>query len=369
MTWSLSVGKILGIELRIHMTFFLLISWLAATYWATKGLAAAVDGIIFIILLFACVVLHEFGHALAARRYGIKTRDILLLPIGGIASLDKIPEEPGREIFVALAGPAVNVAIAALLIASLGAKVDLSELQSVTGASSDMATRLATVNIIIAVFNLVPAFPMDGGRVFRALLAFWYSFPTATRIAARIGQVIAFAFALLGLLGNPLLILIALFIYFAASGETYALDLREASRGRRASDAMISAFESLRPNSTIDDAADLVLRTTQQEFPVVNEQYELLGLVTREAIVNALAQSGGGTSVSEVMTIDVPMDATDAPLEAVLKSIQQQGVVAVGLTDSRAKFVGYVTAENIAELLMLRRARDLEQASWIPLRS
>jgi stage IV sporulation protein FB len=345
------------------MTFFLLLSWLGATYWATQGPAAAVHGVIFILLLFGCVVLHELGHALAARRYGIRTNDITLLPIGGIASLDRIPEEPAREIFVALAGPVVNVVIAFVLVLLLGAKIDFAGLQSMSSTSAvDMASRLATVNIVLAIFNLVPAFPMDGGRVFRALLAFWFGFPSATRIAARVGQSIAFGFALLGLLGNPVLILIALFIFFAAAGETNAMDLREASRGRRAADAMITSFESLGLDSTIDDAANLILRTTQQEFPVVDGKRQFHGVITREAIVAALAQAGGGSPVVDAMATDLPVELLNAPLETVVRHLEKEGTVAVALTDAQSRFVGYVSAENIAELLMIRRASDVSRA-------
>lgn len=359
MPWSITLGRIFGIEIRVHMTFFLLLSWIGAMYWVAGGPTAAGYGVLFVILLFACVVLHELGHAMAARRYGIGTKEITLLPIGGVASLERMPEKPEREIFVAIAGPLVNVVIAGLLIIILGGRIDLTKLQSLSDLSAgNMITQLATLNVMLVVFNLIPAFPMDGGRIFRALLAFWFSYPQATRIAARVGQVIAFGFAFLGLMGNPLLILIALFVFFAASAETATIDLREAARGKCAADAMISSFESLTPSSTIDDAANLILQTTQQEFPVLDEGNRFRGVITREAIVTALAQLGGRAPVGEVMTTELPSVSKDAPLETAVRQLEGRGHVAVAIMDADARLAGYITLENIAELLMIRSAKE-----------
>ena len=359
MSWSITLGRLLGIEIRVHMTFFLLLTWLATVYWIGHGPSAAAHGTVFILLLFGCVVLHELGHALAARRYGIRTEHITLLPIGGVAALERMPEKPAREIFVALAGPLVNVVIALLLVVVAGASLDTSRLQTIANASStDLLTKLATVNLVIAIFNLIPAFPMDGGRVLRALLAYRMPFPAATRMAAQIGQAVAFLFALLGLLGNPLLFLIALFIYLAASAESHTVDLREACRGRSAADAMITSFKSLGIDATIDDAAELILRTTQQEFPVLDATGGLKGVITRSAIIEALgSHHGGSTPVTAAMHVDMPTEAADTPLENIARHLEKQRDVIIAVKDKNANFLGYVTFENMAELLMLRRAR------------
>src|SRR5215831_4307244 len=219
MGWSIKLFDVGGTAVRIHLTFFLLLAWIAAIHWSRGGTAAAVDGVLFIIALFACVVLHEFGHIVAARRYGIRTPDVTLLPIGGVASLERMPEKPGQEIVVALAGPAVNLVIALVLMFLLGARFDLSQMAQLEQAQTTLIGRIAAANVVLFVFNLIPAFPMDGGRVLRAILAVWLGYTRATRAAAMIGQALAIVFAFLGLLGNPLLVLVAVFIFLAASGE------------------------------------------------------------------------------------------------------------------------------------------------------
>ena len=190
MAWSFTIARIFGSEVRIHVTFFLLLLYIGVAHFQAGGIPAAISGIIFILALFACVVAHEFGHALMARRYGIKTPDITLLPIGGLARLERMPEKPAQEIAVALAGPAVNLVIAAVLILVLGAGVDADALQALENPTVSFLARLATVNVFLVVFNLIPAFPMDGGRILRGLLAVRLPYLKATRIA-RAGEQLA----------------------------------------------------------------------------------------------------------------------------------------------------------------------------------
>src|SRR5262245_6903683 len=243
MSWSFRLFDVAGTAVRIHLTFFLLLAWIAAIHWTRGGVQAAIDGVAFISLLFVCVVLHEFGHVFAARAYGIRTSDVTLLPIGGVASLERMPEKPGQEIVVALAGPAVNLVIAVVLAVVLGTGFDLGQMTQLEEAGGTFWGRVAAANVVLCVFNLIPAFPMDGGRVLRALLAIPMGYTRATRVAASIGQGLAFVFALLGLLGNPLLILIAVFIFLAASGEAGYVEAREYTRGYLASHAMITSFQ------------------------------------------------------------------------------------------------------------------------------
>src|SRR5262249_27311274 len=213
MGWSIKLFDVGGTAVRIHLTFFLLLAWIAAIHWSRGGAPEAVDGVLFIIALFVCVVLHEFGHIVAARRYGIRTPDVTLLPIGGVASLERMPEKPSQEIVGALAGPAVNLLIALVLMFVLGAKFDLSQMAQLEQAQTSLVGRIAAANVMLLVFNLIPAFPMDGGRVLRALLAIGMGYTRATRVAGSIGQGLAVLFAFLGLMGNPLLVLIAVFIF------------------------------------------------------------------------------------------------------------------------------------------------------------
>ncbi len=353
MAWSFPIARIFGSELRIHITFFLLLLWIGVAHYNQGGSEAAIVGIVFILALFACVVAHEFGHALAARRYGIRTPDITLLPIGGMARLERMPEKPSEEIIVALAGPAVNVVIAAVLIVFFGAQPGFTALENLGDPRAEFWSRLATVNLFLVIFNMIPAFPMDGGRVFRALLATRYKRARATRIAARVGQGFAFLLGFLGLLGSPLLIFIAIFVYIAASAEAQATELQQISRGINVADAMITSFETLKPGATIADAADALLRTTQVEFPVLETDGRLAGFVTRNSMIAVLAESGADSPARAAMTADIPIVAPADRLEAALQAMQSSSAPAVAVVDRQGAFVGYVTAENIGELVML----------------
>lgn len=356
MAWSFKIAEFGGTSVRVHYTFFLLLAWLGTVFWLQGGPVAALDGLLFVILLFVCVVLHEFGHIIAARRYGIRTRDVTLLPIGGVASLERMPEKPAQEVIVALAGPAVNFVIVGILMLIFGAQLDLRAPQISAEFGSNLASRLATVNLALAVFNLIPAFPMDGGRVLRALLGFVMSYRSATEVAARVGQALAIVLGFLGLLGNPLLVLIAIFIFLAAGAEAYSVNVRDFVRGGLASDVMITEFESLDPSADVNHGAALLLKTTQQEFPVVDGARHLRGLLTRRSIIEALSAGGGETPVLEAMTRDIPVRPANASLEVIVKLLQEEGAPAVGIVDKNECFIGYVTRENMAEFFMLKSA-------------
>ena len=357
MQWSLPVGRIAGSEIRIHLTFLLLLLWIGIVHYQEGGTSAAVEGVVYVIAVFACVVLHEFGHAFAARRYGIATPRITLLPIGGVAELERMPEKPSEEIVVALAGPAVNVVIAAVLMLFLGATVDQQSLASMEDPRVGFAARLAAVNVWLVLFNLIPAFPMDGGRVLRALLAMRYPRVRATEIAGSIGQVAAFGFGFLGLVsGNVLLIFVAIFVYLAASAETQAIGLQDAARSVAIRDAMITRFETLAPTATLFDAANALLRTTQHEFPIVDGAGQLRGFLTRAGLVAGLKERGNNAPAVELMAGDIPTVKESERLSAALELLQRGHPPAVGVVDRERKLVGYVTIENIGELMMLRAA-------------
>lgn len=358
MGWSFSIGTVLGSELRVHATFLLLLAWIGTAAWLAEGPAAALLNVAFVVALFACVVAHEFGHALMARRFGVRTPDITLLPIGGMARLEKIPEAPGQEIAVALAGPAVNVVIWAGLTLFFGAGGNLAALAEIDDTGQGFLERLAAVNLFLAAFNLIPAFPMDGGRVLRAALALGLDRVQATRIAAAAGQAIAFGFGLLGLTtGNPLLLLIAVFIFFAAMAERSDVALHELARGHMARDAIITSFETLPPDAPMAAAEAALLRTTQAEFPVLDAQKRLVGVLTKAAVVANAQSEAPKRHIGDAMQTEVATLKLNDPLEAVLDLLQQPDTPIVAVADRAGHFVGYVTRENLGEWMVLSQGR------------
>jgi len=357
MQWSIPVGTVKGTVIRIHLTFVLLLVWIGTSHYARGGRQDAAEGLLFIILLFTCVLLHEFGHVFAARRYGIKTPDITLLPIGGVAQMERIPEKPSEELVVALAGPAVNVVIALVLALVLGGLPALGAGLNMQNPGVGLLERLAWVNVSLVLFNLIPAFPMDGGRVLRALLALRLGHARATRIAAGVGQVVAFALGAAGLFGNPVLIFIALFVYMGAASEGAAAGVREASQSLTTADAAVTRFESLSPTATVEDAVERLLRTSQHDFPVVDGAGRLRGVVTRTGMIAALRATGPGTPVLDVMRRDIPTVGAGQPLEDAVRLIQDGSLPAVGVLDADGRLVGLVTPENLGELMMVQALR------------
>lgn len=351
MSWSITLFRFGGTDVRVHLTFLLLLAWFGIAGYTAAGWPGAVDSILFILALFACVVLHEFGHATVARRFGIATPDITLLPIGGLARLSRIPEQPGAEVLIAVAGPLVNLAIAGVLLL-FGADLALSA-DDITGYGHSFISQLALVNLLLAGFNLIPAFPMDGGRILRALLAFRFSRRRATQIAARIGQGVAFLFVLLGLVyADVLLILIAVFVFLAATGEAGHTVLMDIAARMPVDRAMIRSYESLSPQATIGDAADAILRTTQHEFPVVDGAGKPRGVVTRSAIVAAL-KSAGAASPALAAMVEIPTVPEEAGLSQAARAIYEDGAPIVGVVDPEGRLVGYVSPENLSELMLL----------------
>jgi stage IV sporulation protein FB len=357
MGWSISLGRLAGTEVRIHFTFLLLVAWFGIAAALQGGPAAGLDAVVFILAIFCCVVLHEYGHVLAARHFGIATRDITLLPIGGVASTERMPERPGQELLVAIAGPAVNGVIAFVLIAAFGADLDPElRVASVDDPKVAFATRLAVANLMLGLFNLIPAFPMDGGRVLRALLSFRLDRVRATRISTRIGQGIAFALGFLGLFGNPILVFIALFIFLAASHEVYATELEDAAKSAAVRDATITAFSALDMQSTVSQAVERLLSSTQREFPVTDGRGRLRGILTREGMIGALSERGPDTPVIDVMERNVTTVNSRAPLSEAITKLQDSRQPLIGVVDDDDRVVGIVTLENLAEYLMVTQA-------------
>ncbi|MBV8092118.1 MAG: site-2 protease family protein [Acetobacteraceae bacterium] len=357
MSWSFPIGVVYGTVVRVHITFLLFLIWIAAAHYAQGGTQAAVQGVVFILLLFLCVLLHEFGHVLMARRYGVHTPDITLLPIGGVARLERIPEHPTQELLIALAGPAVNVVIAAVLFLLFGGTVSEQSVE-LQNSGVSFGSRLISVNLFLVIFNLIPAFPMDGGRVLRALLAYRLGFVRATQIAAAVGQGFAFLLGVLGLFGNPLLLFIALFVWLGAASEAHVAQIRQISRGLIVADAMITQFESLSPAARVEDAVQCLIRTTQHEFPVVDGAGRLRGVLTRDAMIRALREHGPDFPVLEAMHRDIPVVNARQNLDQALRLLQQGQLPAVGVGDSTGRLVGLVTPENIGEMMLVQAAQS-----------
>ncbi len=356
MAWSLNIGSVAGTAVRIHVTFVLLLAWIFGVEYIAGGVEAAWNGLAFIVLLFLCVLLHEFGHIFTARAFGIRTPDVILLPIGGVSHLERIPEKPSQELLVAIAGPAVNVVIGAALLAIGGASLSSAHLTALANANASMIDRLAVVNLFLALFNLIPAFPMDGGRVLRALLATRLGRVRATEIAATIGQGVAFALGFLGLFFNPLLIFIAIFVYLAASAEAHIVATRAMSRGVPVTAAMLTQFATLAPEEHIDAAIETLLHTSQSDFPVVDSAGWPLGVLGRNELTRALRERGPNAPVGDVMRAGIPTVGNDRCLEEAFKLLQEKSAPAVGVIDASRRLVGLVTSETIGEMLMLHHS-------------
>ena len=314
---SLRIGTLAGIGIYVHWTFYLLIGWLLLSGWMRgEGLLAVLGGVGLVLTLFGCVVLHELGHALAARRFGIPTRDITLLPIGGVARLERMPDQPWQELVVALAGPAVNVVIAAALGTLLGLTVGPQAIAPQTGFLQDVMW----VNVGLVVFNLLPAFPMDGGRVLRALLAMVLDYTTATRYAARVGQVLAVGLAVLGIfvLQNPFLPFLAAFVFLGAMAETRQVERRAQSQLRRVRDAMLTRFQAVPNYLQLEPIAGQLMSGDQRDFPVLR-QGELCGMLRREDILEALAAGRGSARLGDLARTDFPVLFADEPLVGALE--------------------------------------------------
>lgn len=360
MRWSFKVGRIAGIDLYIHFTFLLFLGWLAYIYYAPqRSVADAIWGVAFVLAVFATVVLHELGHALMARRYGIETRDITLLPIGGVARLARIPEEPARELAVAVAGPLVNVAIAVVLLPIILATGGFSPVDKLfangLGLGGSFIERLFIVNVWLVAFNAIPAFPMDGGRVLRALLAMTMDYAQATNVAALIGQGIAFLFAMVGLFGgNLLLVLIALFVWIGAAGEASVAQMRSAIAGIPVRRAMIREFGTLGPSDDLRSVADRVMDGYQQDFPVVEDE-RVVGILRLSDLMAGIQSGGLSATVGDSMQTKFDTTTPAEPLDRALNRLRANECPVMPVLDD-GRLVGLLTPENVGELVMIRQA-------------
>jgi Zn-dependent protease/CBS domain-containing protein len=360
--WSWRIGRIAGIDINVHATFPLLFLWITVSGLRAGGGRTVVVTLALTVAVFLIVVLHEFGHALAARHYGIRTRDITLLPIGGIARLDRMPREPRHELVVAVAGPAVNVVLAGLLygvLAITGGVAIRSLLEDAAAVLTvpGVLAQLVAINIWLAAFNLIPAFPMDGGRVLRALLVMRSrDYVKGTVTAARVGRTFAmlFAFAAVFLFESPILALVAMFVWIAATGEAAAVRMSAALEHVPLSGVMVTDFRTLDPNDSLARAAQLTLDGFQHDFPVV-EHGTLVGMLTQRDLLRGLAHRGSRALVREVMQRDCPTASIDDQAESVMARLATTREATLPVMSGRT-VAGVLTADNVAEFLSLRAA-------------
>jgi Zn-dependent protease len=364
MKWSWKLGEFRGIGVYMHATFLILIGFVVLSHWsAGHSVAKTLEGVGFILALFGCVLLHEFGHALTAARYGIKTRDITLLPIGGLARLERMPDEPLQEMWVALAGPAVNVVIAAGLFAWLHFSATLAPLEQLTVTTGPFLERLMVVNVILVVFNMLPAFPMDGGRVLRALLATKMEYTQATQIAASTGQAMALLFGFLGFFFNPFLLFIALFVWIGAAQEASMAQMKSSLGGIPVVRAMITDFHTLAPTDPLSRAVEQILAGSQQDFPVM-EDSRVVGILTRQDLLAALSHGGQETSVGESMQREFETVEAAEMLETAFRRLQSCQCHTVPVL-RRGELVGLVTMDNVGEFVAIQAAMETRSSSRI----
>ena len=355
---SWKIGTLAGIEVRLHITFPLLLIWVGVSYYgARQNWGDVFHGVAFTMALFAIIVLHELGHALTARRYGIGTKDITLLPIGGVARLNRIPENPKQELLVALAGPAVNVAIALLLFVILSAVAGVRNLTDLDYLGSSFLLQLMWVNVFIVAFNMLPAFPMDGGRVLRALLAMRMNYVRATTIAATIGQGMAWLLGIAGALyfHNPFMVLIAVFVWFGAAQEAGAARMKSSLEGVSVDDVMMTEFRSLTPSCTLSRAVEHVLAGFQQDFPIV-ENNQPVGVLTRADLLTALAQRGPDAPVADAMRRKFCTARCGEPVTRALTRLNEEEACKTILILRGGDLVGVLSSENLGEYIMIQAA-------------
>jgi Zn-dependent protease/CBS domain-containing protein len=352
---SLYMGRYFDIKIFLHWSFLAFLLWIAFSNYK-NGWSNIFWTLTYVISVFACITLHEFGHALVARRFNIITRDVTLYPIGGVASLEKMPEKPMQEMAVALAGPAVNVAIAFMLLPFVNVteiwQEDLSKMKDINAET--FIPTLFTVNIILVLFNLIPAFPMDGGRIVRALLSIKLSRSKATRIAATLGQIFAVLLILEGFSGNPMLIIIGFFVFLSAEGEARYVKQQEILRGLKVGDATMKQYPKLNSSETISEAVDTLLDSTYKRF-LVMENDKVVGLLTDESIIKAIGEKGETARIGSIMQPNPTILNHDISLEeGLLKLNEGAGFLPV---QKDGNIIGVLDTENVLELLLVRQMR------------
>lgn len=374
MKGSFKLFTVKGIDVGVHFTFALILVW-AAYRWGVQveqGLTGALFGVVVTLLLFACVTVHELAHSLTAMRYGVTVHHITLLPIGGVAQMESIPSEPREELIMSLAGPLSNISIALLIVLvalpfRIRATMSVEELFQVLGTVSwrGLVAYVVSANLALGLFNLVPAFPMDGGRVLRALLAMRMGQAKATQIAVKIGQALAIALGLWGFLGGGFsLIFIAIFVYLGASQEGQAVEIKSVLAETRVGQAMSRSVHTLTATDPVSRAVGLTLQGLQADFPVVDGG-RLVGILTGSAVLSALQEGGADTPVSQVMRREFPTVQPADRLFDVRDQMNASGLRAVPVVEED-QVVGLLTAQDIEEAYRLLKTLPEGLGDMVP---
>jgi Zn-dependent protease/CBS domain-containing protein len=365
-SWSLPIGRYFGIKVFIHWTFWILIIWIFLLHFGVgRDVRQGLWGALYVLSLFLCVVLHEFGHALTAKRFGIVTRDITLYPIGGISTFESLPKKPGQELLVGIAGPLVNVVIALALWLYLSATNQLPDLSKLNESQDvfqfPFLWNLFVANTILAIFNLIPAFPMDGGRVFRSLLSFFTDRAMATRVAAGIGQFLAIIFVFLGFFYNFWLVFIGLFVFLGAGGEAAFERTKAALAGLKVKDAIMNRFTLLSPDDTLSKAVEVLLNSQESEF-VIAEANKPIGILTKGEIIKGLSEKGRDAPVSEFMRSEFLVVRPDLRLADFFQTVLEKGQ-SVALVMDGEELLGLIDRENVEEKLLVQEALKKREES------
>lgn len=354
MKYALYLGKISGIKIFIHWTFLLLIGWIVLVNVRTNSTTEQILwAIIFVLAVFACVTLHELGHAIAGKQFQVTTSRITLLPIGGVAQMESIPEKPKAELIIALAGPLVNVILAAFLFLFTRHSIDPEELNVATRVGPEnFLYALMSINILLAVFNLIPAFPMDGGRVFRALLAFKLGHVKATRIAASVGQFLAIAFMFFGFFYNPFLLFIGLFIFLGAQSESVYAETKSILHDYTVNDVLMKDVPVIDNHASVDEAVKILLAGQNKNFVVVEDGVPV-GTLSSDEIIRGLHEQGSQAQIDQIKNKELVYLSSDTPLDKLWNEMQKQKRRIILIT-TNGKFNGIVDDENLAEFILIR---------------
>ena len=364
MSWSIKFAKVKGIDIKVHLTFILILVW-AAYRWSVstgEGLQGALFGIVATLLLFFSVTLHELGHSMQALKHGVNVRGITLMPMGGLAQMDEIPEEPNKELGIAIVGPLVNFTIAAILIAvgfllDTRALVSLDELQSSLGrvSWSGLLAYLTSANLLMGLFNLIPAFPMDGGRILRALLAKKLSYARATKIAAQVGQGLALLMGLWGFMsGSWTLVIIAIFVWMGAGQENQSAQVKHTLGEVTVGQVMTRSPVTIRVNDSLSKAVELTMSTSQADFPVLKwDSHKVAGMLTEKDLLRGLQTQGVGGTVREAMRTRAAFTRADELLHTAQQKMLMERTSALLVLNTEGELLGLLTANDINEAYRL----------------
>ncbi len=355
MRWSLNIGRIFGIRFRIHVTFFLLLLFIFASVLNESGMDKAILATLFICAVFACVLIHEIGHSLIGRRFGKEAKSITLLPIGGVAAMEEMPDKPLQEVAMAIVGPFINLVIAAVIYLFVGRWTGIGMPNLSPDSVRTFFAGLIGINIMLAIFNMIPAFPMDGGRVLRGLLATKMNYVRATSMAVLIGQGIATFFIFFGIFFNWWLAIIGFFLYMGAGAEKQQVILKSILHKVPVSQAMTTDFRSLQSNESLSSVLERFSHGYQEDFPVIGDS-GIEGILSRDRILASIHSKGLDTPVCEVMDKTFISVAPAMSLDEVYKKLSSDQKTAAAVVDAQGKIHGIISLDGISRYFMIEAA-------------